>query len=338
MKIDIDYNKEKETINNFSIVVTERCNLHCTYCHFFSHVSRTSANDISDELFEEYMKFISEFRDRIGGEVTYRFSGGDPIVLGDRLFELGNKGYELTKIKPYFLTAGNGINDNWIEKARKSAFTHAFVSLENPLNPDPGSIDPIETMKKIAKYSSDDFKLELGCTVIRNEDFKEIYNICKMIYEETGKLPKLQEINFLPYKSPTDKEFEELYENLVKVIEEFYSKAPLDFFPYISPEFNAGHDKKTSYLMELNMNNLHKIGEVPFEEAMESVIARRGLNYPKGKCTNEKCDWYNECKNVKWLWVQKSNFVTAEQKFKDYCKFKRAINQAFYDALIKNKK
>lgn len=326
--------KNNDIINNFSIIVTERCNLKCTYCHFFTKVERTSRNDISDELFDNFMKFIKYFSDKNGGEVTYRFSGGDPIVLGDRLFELGNRAYEITGIKPYFLTGGKGINNEWIEKAKKSAFTHAFVSLENPLNSDPGSVNAYETMKKINKFSSEDFRLEFGSTVIRNEDFKDIYKICKIVYEETGKVPKLHEINFLPYTSPTEKELNDLYVNLVKVIKEFYNKAPLDFFPYISPEFCASHDKRESFLAELNMKNLYKIGEIPFEESEKIMQERQELNYPKSGCTNTKCNWYKQCDRVKWLWKYKSYTVSAEQKFKDYCKLKNVVNNAFYDALI----
>ena len=330
----METNIGREVINNFSIIVTERCNLNCTYCHFFTKVERTSKADISDELFNRFMEFIKNFSLKHNGEVTYRFSGGDPIVLGDRLFELGNRAYNITGIKPYFLTGGKGINDSWIEKAKKSAFTHAFVSLENPLNSDPGSVNAYETMKKINKYSSEDFKLELGSTVIRNEDFKDIYMICKIVYEETGKLPKLQEINFLPFTSPTDKELNDLYENLVKVIAEYYNKAPLDFFPYISPEFCASHNKKESFLAELNMKNLYKIGEVPYEESEKIMEYRQILNYPESNCNNIECDWYEQCKRVKWLWKYKSYTVSAEQKFKDYCKLKKVVNQAFYDALI----
>lgn len=326
---------EKEIINNFSIIVTERCNLKCTYCHFFTKVERTSKNDISDKLFDNYIKFISFFSSKHKGEVTYRFSGGDPIVLGDRLFELGNRAYDITGIKPYFLTGGKGINEKWIEKAKKSAFTHAFVSLENPLNSDPGSVNAYETIKKINKYSSEDFKLEFGSTVIKNEDFKDIYKICKIVYEETGRIPKLHEINFLPFTSPTDQELNDLYENLVKVISEYHDKAPLDLFPYISPEFCASHNKKESFLAELNMKNLYKIGEVSFSESEKIMKDRQILNYPESNCTNKECDWYEQCKKIKWLWKYKSYTVSAEQKFKDYCKLKKVVNSAFCNALIK---
>ena len=61
---------------------------------------------------------------------------------------------------------------------------------------------------------------------------------------------------------------------------------------------------------------------------------RQILNYPESNCNNIECDWYEQCKRVKWLWKYKSYTVSAEQKFKDYCKLKKVVNQAFYDALI----
>ena len=334
MEVILVQEQKKEIIRNFSIIVTERCNSNCTYCHFYTKVDRASRKDMDKVLFEKYMEFIKFFIDKDEGEVTYRFSGGDPIVLGDKLFELGNRAFEITGIKPYFLTAGRGIDEKWIEKAKKSAYSHAFVSLENPLNSDPGAVNAYETLKKVSKFSSDDFKLEFGSTVIRNEDFKDLFKICKIVYEETGKLPKLHEINYLPYTSPTEQEIEDLYNNLVMVIREYHKKVPLDFFPYISPEFCSSHDNKIAYLAELNMKNSYNIGKVSFEDASQKLIDNQSLNYPKSECKDISCDWYNQCKRIKWLWKYKSYTVTAEKKFEDYCKFKKAINNAFYDALV----
>lgn len=233
-------------INNFSVIVTERCNLKCSYCHFYKTVSRDSIRDMSKELLEQYMHFLKYFTNTVGGEKTIRFSGGDPIVLGDNLFDMADIAYKISGLEPYFLTAGKGINEKWIEKARRSAFTHAFISLENPINPDSGSVNPYETIKKVKELSTPEFILDFGVTVVSNEHFKNIYKICKIVFEETGKLPKIQEINYLPYESPTDEQLNQLYENLVSVISEFHSKASMDFFSYISPEFSAAHNKKES--------------------------------------------------------------------------------------------
>lgn len=322
---------------SFSIIVTERCNMHCTYCHFFEHISRSSAKDMTEDQLIKYFNFIKYFKDNIGGhDVNFRFSGGDPIVLGDRLFEIADIGHKITGIKPYFLTAGNGINDAWVEKARKSSLSACMISLENPLNPDPGAMDPYQMMKKIKKYDSEDFHLLTGVTVVKNEDFKDIYKISKIIYEEIGLLPRIQEINYGGYESPTDKQLNDLYENFYSVVRDFKGKAYFDYFSYVSPIFNACHHEKATYLLELNFDNKHKIGVVSDEEAMHNALNFIDLNYPKHECKNIKCDWLSECSNLKWLWKQRSKNVTADQKTLDYCRFKKTINNAYYDALVKS--
>ena len=326
----------KNKMYGFSIIVTERCNLNCTYCHFFDHVSRMSGRDMSDEQLDSYFQFIKYFKDNMKQyTVNFRFSGGDPIVLGDRLFEIADRGYEITKIEPFFLTAGKGIDEKWIKKARKSKMAASMISIENPLNPDKGAMNPYEIMRKMKKYSSEEFRLLPGVTVVKNEDFKNIYEISTIIYEELGILPKIQEINFDSFISPTDEELEDLYNNLYKVLTKFRGKTYFDYFMYISPEFSATHHEKEVYLSELNFDNKHRIGEVSNENAMKSILDYIDINYPQHKCGEKECDWFEQCKRIKWIWKQESRTVTKEQKIKDYCRMKKIINQAYYDALVK---
>jgi MoaA/NifB/PqqE/SkfB family radical SAM enzyme len=319
---------------SFSIIVTEKCNMHCTYCHFFEHVTKKSARDMSNRQLINYFNFINYFKENIEGHnIDYRFSGGDPIVLGDRLFEIADMGYKITGVKPYFLTAGNGISENWIEKARRSSLSACMISIENPLNPDPGAMNPYEIMKIIKKYDSEDFRLLPGVTVVRNENFKDIYEISRIVYEEIGLLPKIQEINYGAYESPTDEQLESLYDNLYRVVRDFKGKTYFDYFSYISPIYNACHHKKKTYLSELNFENKHMIGVVSDKEAMRNLLNFIDLNYPKHDCEDNECDWFPECSNVKWLWKKKSKYVTAEKKILDYCRLKKTINDAYYNAL-----
>jgi hypothetical protein len=83
-----------------------------------------------------YTKFIDYWRNRVGGYVQYRFSGGDPMVLGKRLFTLADRGYQSLGLKPFMLTAGKALAPRWAEQARKHAISHVFVSVENPFDPD----------------------------------------------------------------------------------------------------------------------------------------------------------------------------------------------------------
>lgn len=91
--------------------------------------------------------------------------------------------------------------------------------------------------------------------------------------------------------------------------------------------------RKKTYLSELNFENKHMIGVVSDKEAMRNLLNFIDLNYPKHDCEDNECDWFPECSNVKWLWKKKSKYVTAEKKILDYCRLKKTINDAYYNAL-----
>ena len=296
------YHLNKEETNHFSIILTSKCNLNCSYCHFFSKHDRANALDLPENLLDDYLNFIKYFNKHTVSKNSVRFSGGDPIILGDKLFEIADKTYKITNLKPFILTGGKGINKDWINKARKSHLTHAYISIENPLNPDIGAMNPYQILDLINTYSSDEFKLLPGVTVVRNEDFKDIFKISNIIYDAIGYLPCIQEINYLPYKSPTDQELADLYENLYMVVKKYSPNNP--------------------------------IGKTSMDVAFKKILKFRELNYPKLNCKVTDCDWHDVCQNIKWLWKLSNANVTSEEKLKDYCRFKKTINSAFYDALI----
>lgn len=147
--------------NTFTITSTDRCNAACTYCHYYSAGGKAAKrnggtqrklfrSDIDDATLEAYFRFIAYFKMKHrNSNIFYRFLGGDPMVLGNRLFEIADRGYKMVGIKPYMLTAGKALSATWIEKAQQSALSHARVSLENPLNPDPGAPNPFAVLEKI---------------------------------------------------------------------------------------------------------------------------------------------------------------------------------------------
>lgn len=319
---------------SFSIIATERCNVRCTYCHFYSHVSRSSRRDISDRMYTKYLDFIRAIGERNPTSVvTFRFSGGDPTVLGKRLFELADEGFSVTGVEPYILTAGKCLTDAYVAEARKHHISALVVSLENPLNPDPGALDPMWVMKRVRALSTGDLPIRLGSTIVQNEDFGDVAEICDIVFDCTGQLPKLQEKNFFAYESPTESQLQDLHENLVAAIRKYHRLAPLNFFPYVSPEFSASHGNLPTYLMELDIDNRYQIGsrsQSTSEQQLERIVAH---NYPALDCSNPKCQWRSGCRQVKWVWKAGSDLVDPAQKLTDYCRFKRCINGAFYRAV-----
>src|SRR3989338_6781047 len=122
---DADRAPSREHVYTLNVVVTGRCNAACTYCHYYAkHDRKSIAYDIPDELFETYMDFIHYWSEKMPGKTSYRFSGGDPMVLKDRLFRLADTGFRKTSMRPFVLTAGKALKREWAARARGSAISH----------------------------------------------------------------------------------------------------------------------------------------------------------------------------------------------------------------------
>lgn len=95
----------------FNLVVTGRCNTGCTYCHYYEHRNRRAVwYDLPDDQYDNYLRTIAVWQTVVPGVASVRFSGGDPIVLGDRIFDLAEKCYGVTGISPFMLTAGKSMS------------------------------------------------------------------------------------------------------------------------------------------------------------------------------------------------------------------------------------
>ncbi|MCC5833091.1 MAG: hypothetical protein JJU12_08660 [Chlamydiales bacterium] len=263
------------------------------------------------------------------------------MVLGDRLFEIAKWGYNITTIKPYILTAGKALSEKWIGKAKKSFLSHACVSLENPLNPDPGAPNPHIVLERIQKLNSEDFPFRLGLTVVRNQDFEKLYEICEYVYEKAGILPNLAEINYDQFVVPTEEELEAFQENIYKIFRRWLGKARINIFPYISPEIYADHGGTKSYLVELDIHDPYKIKEAEnFDVIIDKITEfQANRSYPKSNCPETQCPWHKNCERVKWHWVADypGNPVTKEMRFKAYCKLKKAFMAAYSIAVLELK-
>jgi hypothetical protein len=318
------------TIN---VVVTGRCNTNCTYCHYYSGRERSQVSyDISDSQFDTYMYFIAEWSKQVNGLVSYRFSGGDPMVLGDRLFALSKRGFEITGIKPFILTAGKALNSEWVDKAKQSPISHVFVSIENPIAPDPGAPNPFNVIKSIQEYNSNDLPIVPGVCVVPNHCFANLYEICSWFYEQIGRIPIISEVNYAAYTSPTEQQWQDLAVNLEKVISVFQTKTSLNLFPYISPELNYG--TYDPYIFELDLENSYEMNHANYQSKLQDVMRKLfDINYPSLNCGQTGCDWFDFCGNTKWFWQGDKNNSYAI-KSSDYCRFKRIVNDAYYKVLV----
>ena len=328
-----DGRPNRPRIYTFNIVVTGRCNTACTYCHYYLARNRKSvAYDINEDQFDVYMSFVKLWSDSIEGHMAYRFSGGDPMVLGDRLFRLAESGFRQTSVRPFVLTAGKALDVKWAEKARSSPISHVFVSIENPIEPDPGAPNPFKVVRAIKECDSPEMPILPGVCVVPNHCFGKLYDICSWFYDELGRIPIISEVNYAAYKSPTGEQWAELEANLEKVVRAFHGKTPLNLFSSVSPELNYGTNDP--YIFELDLENSYGMTPDNYREKLPIVIDKlTGSNYPRLLCPNRDCDWWEFCDNTKWFWQgDRNNSQVA--KLSDYCRFKRLLNDSYYRVLI----
>ena len=116
----------------FSIISTGKCNCNCSYCHFYADKDRAAYNrDIDPKLFDRYVDYLKHLT-TITPHIACRLSGGEPLFMGDAVFELTDKIYEETGISPYIMTNGKMLSPELIEKAAKHHISSFVVYTSFP--------------------------------------------------------------------------------------------------------------------------------------------------------------------------------------------------------------
>lgn len=329
---------KKEDIWALSITITGRCNCNCSYCHYYAYRDRDKYNfDMDENLFRNYVELIKVIQQKYHQKLQVRFSGGEPLVIGDKLFVYSNYLYQQTGLRPYVLTNGKALNIDIIKKAKKANISAFLVSVENPFDESEGAPSTEETLKKIAELDNSDVRVLPAVVVVKNKYFGRLKEICDLFYSKIHMLPVISELTFHAFQSPSQKELRDLYDNVRSIAEEYYGIAPIRIFPYISPELYASGDK--NYLNELDIENTIGITDTNVKEIAPMLMQKLEKSYRKYDCGNKACDWYQDCKVIKWLWFlddQKSSSLKG-RRLEDYCSMKKAINQGLYDGIVKNR-
>lgn len=320
-----------------SFTITGRCNCNCSYCHFYAKRNKRDYQiDMPDELFENYLKVIKYIKENYHSNLQIRFSGGEPLTLGDKLFYYSERIYQETGIEPFVLTNGRLITDEVIEKSIKNHISAYLVSIENPFDESEGAPKTEEVLEKISRYDSDKVSVLPAIMIIRNQYFKDIVKIADYVYSKIKKLPSFAELTYQAFESPSDIELSYLYDNVKKLASKYYGKTAIRIFPYVSPELYAqGYN---NYLSELDLENTINVTDKNTKLAAEKLINKLNSSYRPNPCQNKECNWYDDCRIVKWLWVEQvpGSNIKKEQKLKDYCRMKKTINSALYDGIMEN--
>lgn len=316
-----------------SIIATGKCNCNCNYCHFYADKNRLDYDrNIDPVLFERYVDYIKYLK-TITPHVVCRLSGGEPLFIGDDVFKLTDRIAEATGINPYIMTNGKLLSPETITKALQHHISSFVVSVENPFDVASGAVDTNETIEKFNTLQNDAVPIYFGMLVIENGQFKNIKKIADYFFQKTGTIPPMCEVNFLPYRSPTEEELHDLYINVRDLVDEYNGKAPISLFPYIIPEYYSGNLDYVEYLTELPIDDTHHALELNNLQLLHSTEQQLERSYFPYDCGKRDCDWYESCYRLKWVWQMETGQISAQQKQADYCRFKKVLSNAFFDAL-----
>lgn len=323
----------QEDVLHVSIIVTGKCNASCEYCHFYGSRNRKDINkNIDEKLFERYIAIIKYLKDNLKmNNLTYRFSGGEPLILGDKLYELSNNAYSKLGEKPYILTNGKALNKEVVDKSKENNIGAYIVSIENPFDVAKGAVDPDIVLEKIRELNSDQLPIVPGVLIVSNSKFHLIGEICDYVYTKIKQIPIISEKTFTSYERPTNREYNDLYENLKFVIQKYIGNARLEFFPYIIPELNT---EKREFLVELDLNGDYISLDKSVAENAQELLEQINKSYPIVECIENSCDCYEGCNYCKWLWQNEMCSMTKSEKMLDYCNFKKTLYRAYADAMI----
>lgn len=317
-----------------SISSTGRCNCNCSYCHVYArHEKEKYTIDITDDMFNDIINTIKYIKDNIHKNIQVRFSGGEPLILGDRLFEMTKKIYEITDYESVVLSNGLLINDQIIEKAEKSNIGIFACSIENPFNPAEGAPDPNTVMDKIQKYNACKPSVVPGVMIIKNEYFKDLASIADYAYSKMNALPVFSELSFQAYESPSEEQLKELHKNIKNIAKKYYGITPLRFFPYVSPELHSNGER--NFITSIELEDAEALSKGA-ENGAKLLIDRLNNSYINPMCQKKDCEWYEDCQLIKWTWNNETRRITKEKKMDDFCNFKRTINTALYEGILES--
>jgi len=297
--------------------VTWYCPVRCSFCYITTKVSHEDKEILSKKDLIRECTIGRKY-----GVKEYRFSGGEPITIGDRLFEYADIVFGITGQKPVLLTSGIGINDRWLKKAR-CKFSVIAVSVENPLEPIQTVVDCHRTLEIIRENVSEDLPFRYGLTLVTAPHFKDIETIFDMLYDNVDKqfMPQLDYPCLKNFVNPTRDELHDIYVS-TKVLFRKYRVVPYYFVYLVGSLVWLSRDALRIVL------NLYPDGKYEIYDSMlECWQAQYKWQYYALKQQSisrscRKCDWTDSCRH----------HPEGHLRY-DWCNLRRAIFEGMYDGL-----
>jgi MoaA/NifB/PqqE/SkfB family radical SAM enzyme len=256
------------------------------------------------------------------GVREYRFSGGDPLVVGDRLFEYADIVSAVTGEKPALLSSGAGITPGWLKKAR-GKFSEIAVSVENPLAPLQTKLDVENLLEIIRQYTCDETPLTYGLTLVSADRFRDVVDIFTMLYDNVGRkfMPQLDYPCLRTYEPPSPPQLADLRRETASLFERF-GLIPC-YFAYFVGSLNWAANRQLRINVNLDPDGSYQIYD-SFLERLQ--IEYRWQKYIRAQQQSSsrcgKCEWVDCCTHhPRW-----------ELRY-DWCELRRAVFEGMYDGL-----
>jgi MoaA/NifB/PqqE/SkfB family radical SAM enzyme len=306
-------------ITVLTINETWYCPVKCPYCHI---TLKASLEDTRKLETEDLISACKE-ANRIGIN-QYRFSGGEPTIVGETLFEHAKIVTKITGKKPLLLTSGFNLSEEWCSEAR-NLFSGIYISAESPIKPFHSVIKPEKILHFIKQYSTKSLPLQLGITLIKPECYPKLYEIFSYLYEGADRktIPQLSSPSLKNYISPTMSQLRYLKEETEKIFANF------GIIPYYFSEFVGSllhiRDKANRFVINLNpYGKFHPFSSLK-EGLQRQVTLRKRIMFEKiEKC--RECAWKDCCHTFDGGIINKIPYFSI-------CSTRKTIYQGILDGL-----
>jgi MoaA/NifB/PqqE/SkfB family radical SAM enzyme len=256
------------------------------------------------------------------GVTEIRFSGGEPVSLGKKLFDYADLVYDTVGIKPNILTSGAGINDHWVRQAR-GRFQGIYVSVENPLEPLQKFVDNKRILRIMRDNFSDEIPFQYGLTLITAEHFKNLKAIFDLLYENTyyAMMPQLDYPCLKGFVMPHTAQLDTL-QSQTRDIFDAYGLVPYFFVNLIgSPVYLFADSARV--VLNLHPDGKYDIYDTMAEASKYSYQMKRYAREAQAQSmTCKKCEWVDSCR-----------FHESGRLMYDWCDTRRAIWRGIYEGL-----
>jgi len=315
IRMDIHIIQSDNDITVLTFNLTWACPTRCSYCYRALSHDQAYSETLSREDVIKHATIAKK-----NGIKEYRISGGEPLSIGEELFEYAEIIFEITGLKPILMTSGYLIDDAWMKKA-ENKFSAVAISIDNPLE----SKKSLRVLDLIKHNTSNGVPLTYGLTLIKRHFFKDLKRIFSYLYQYV-------DYKFMPqldypclgntFEEPTYEQLQDLENNTAQLFRH-YGLIPY-YFVYLVGSLLWLKENQQRIVL-----NLHPEGNYQIYDSLEERLSIEYrwryylLDQQRKSKICQECDWLDSCKHHP-LWDLRY----------DWCSIRKAIFQGMYKALI----